>query len=218
MMGSGNGLANSQMVQGSVVGEAPGLGMPEFMKPNVLRIYKKKKPDHEKTNLARKGPRTGPYRISRLRKYAIAAHFIKKLWINQVKANLRYRKESRINYEENAERIYAKTIKFLRQSLSEVLDKIWSLEVPLSFTRRKKLYAQYSIDTASMGPIHWETINLLLMSIVDGLNKYLNDEYLDPEICTFFGQFCSDRAFLKDNHYFDSMLDRLEFDAYEGLW
>lgn len=214
---SGGGLANSQVMQGSVVGNAPGFAVPDFMKPNVLRIYKKKKADHEKAVKTTKQPRDGPYRISRLRKYAIAAHFIKKLWINQVKANLRYRKESRIFYEEHSERVHQKTVKFLRQSLSEVLDKIWSLEVPLSFTRRKKLYALYSIDTNSMGPIHWETINVLLMSILDGLNKYLNDEFLDPEICSFFGRFCCDRSFLKDNHYYESMLDRLEFDSYEGL-
>jgi hypothetical protein len=212
-----SGLMSSQQLHGSIVGDTPEMPLLEHMKPNVLRIYKRKKADGDRNTLARQGPRLGPYRISGLRKYAIAAHFIKKLWLNQERANIRYRKESRINFEENAERIYNKTVKFLRQSLSEVLDKAWSLEVPLSFTRRKKVFMLYGIDTNSMGPIHWETVNVILMGVLDGLNKYLNEEYLDPEISQFFGRYCSDRSFLKDNYYFESMLDRLEFDNYEAL-
>lgn len=204
-------------MQGSFVGRSPNLGLPTEMHPNVLRIYKRKKGVNEVNKAKLQKPREGPYRISKLRKYAIAAHFIKKLWINQVKANGRYRKESRIYFEENAERIYIKTTKFLRQSLSDILDKVWNLEVPLSVTRRKKLYVMYGVDTSSMGPFHWEQINLLLMGILEELNKYCNEEFLDPDIVNFFSRYSCNRAFLKDNYYFESMLDRLEFDGYEGL-
>jgi hypothetical protein len=204
-------------MQGSLVGSSPNLGLPTEMHPNVLRIYKRKKGINELTKANNKAPRTGPYRISKLRKYAIAAHFIKKLWINQVKANQRYRKESRIFFEENVERIYIKTTKFLRHSLSDVLDKLWNLEVPLSITRRKKLYVMYGIDTVTMGPFHWEQLNLILMGILEELNKFCNEEFLDPDVVNFFSKYSCNRAFLKDNFHFESMLDRLEFDSYEGL-
>lgn len=204
-------------MQGSVVGSTPNLGVPPEMQPNVLRIYKKKK-SPDQMMVGNKGKkREGPYIISKLRKYAIAAHFIKKLWINQVKANVRYRREARLYFEENAERVYNKTVKFLRQSLSEELEKLWNLDMPLSITRRKKLYAMYQVETSTMGPVHWEQINLIILSLLEALNKYCNDNYLDPEIISFFARYSSNRAFLKENFYFDSMLDRLEFDNYEGL-
>lgn len=217
MASAAGGLPAFGSMQGSMVGSTPNLGVPPNMQPNVLRIYKKKRSPGQ-LNAANKGkPREGPYVISRLRKYAIAVQFVKKLWINSVKANGRYRKEARLYFEENIERVYNKTVKFLRQSLNEELEKIWNLEMPLSITRRKKLYAMYEIDDSTMGPVHWEQVNLILLSIMENLNKYCNEEFLDPEVISFFGRYSSNRAFLKENFYFDSMLDRLEFDNYEGL-
>lgn len=195
-----------------------GMLLPDYMKPNVLRIYtKKKKPERGLVSRIRSEPRVGLSFIPKMRKYGYVVLFFKKLYLNQAKANMRYKKEARLTYEENHERFYVKTVRFLRQSLIEVLDQLWSLEQPLSFTRRKKIYTLYDVDPNTMSPAHWETTYEIVKDIMEGLNKFLNQQHLDPEICNFFGEYCCDRAFLKDGHYVESMLDRLEFDRYEAL-
>jgi hypothetical protein len=222
-MAGATGLKTQPMVASGVPGmsmmgpQPPGnFTLPPAMQPNVLRIYKMKK-DQAGAPTQPVGRRKGPYVISKLRKYALAVHFAMKLKIFAKKEAQRQRKESRLYFDENCERMYVKAVKFLKSSLNDILTKIWSLDEPISITRRKKLYVQYGVETSTMTPDHWDTVNTLLIELLEGLNKFFNSEFLNPEIVNFFGKSSNNRAFLNPGHYFESMLDRLEFDANERV-
>jgi len=192
---------------------AAGLDPMQGFKPTVLRVYKRRKGDLPVID-SNKIDRNRVNRIPPLRKYGFAVLFCVKFLLGYKKYCMRLRKDSIILFDENISRMQLKVVKSLRMNLSEVLEKIWGLTVPLSLTRRKKLYALYDVDVNTVSPIHWEKTNELCLELLEKLNEIILDEFFDPDVIAFFSRFSGEKACLKEDYFFESMIDRLEFNKY----
>ena len=182
---------------------------------SMIRVYKKKKDVHHTVNNPNKRSVKRLFnRIPPLRKYGYVVLFCIKYILAYKKKCMRIRKDSMIRFDENIERVYMKLVKIMRINTSEVLNKIWSISVPLSITRRKKLYIQYDIDQSTVSKLHWNTIYDLILELLETMNECMTEEYLDEDIISFIGRYISNESYHRDNYFYESMIDRLEYNRH----